>query len=94
MIFGRFPFADSPDTAAIACRHVLQGAPILRAVRDADDGMWQFLCGHPHQTDEARVISLQEALKLDASLRKIARMPCGCAAVRSSAKERWIISPR
>ena len=67
MIFGRFPFADSPDTAVITCHHVLEGSPILRVTHDADDGMWQFLCGHVHETDEARVISLQEALTLDAS---------------------------
>lgn len=92
MIFGRFPFADSPDTAAITCCHVLAGTPILRVTHDAEDGMWQFLCGQPHGTDEARVISLKEAFSLDASLQKIARMSCGCIAERESAKGRWIIS--
>ena len=94
MIFGRFPFVDSPDTAVITCHHVLEGSPILRVTHDADNGMWQFLCSHSHETDEARVISLREALTLDASLRRIARMPCGCIAVRSDAKARWIMSPQ
>ena len=49
----KFPFYDSPDTATIICCHILERqAPILYVSHDEDDGMWQFLCGETHETDE------------------------------------------
>lgn len=88
----RFPFREAPHTAALTCCHVLDGAAILRVTHDAEDGMWQFLCGKEHPVSEARVISLQEAYALDPSLGKLAAMPCGGVAVRGSRKEKWQIS--
>ena len=38
-----FPFYDSP---------------ILYISHDEDDGMWQFLCGKTHKTDDARIAFL------------------------------------
>ena len=87
----RFPFRDAPNSAAIACCHVLEGAPILRVTHDADDGMWQFLCGGEHDADQARMIALEEAYALDHSVGKLADMPCGCAAVRSAENRKWQI---
>ena len=50
-----FPFYDSPDTATIICCHILKRqAPILYVSHDEDNGMWQFLCGGTHETDEAK----------------------------------------
>ena len=88
----RFPFRERPDTAALACCHVLDGAPVLRVTHDVEDGMWQFLCGGEHDASEARVIALKEAYALDASLGKLAKLPCGCAAQRSSKTGKWKIS--
>ena len=90
----RFPFREAPDTAVITCCHVMDGAPILRVTHDAEDGMWQFLCGGTHEDSEARVIALQEACVLDATLGALAKRPCGCVAQRSSAKAQWQISKR
>ena len=51
-----FPFYDAPDTATIICCHIIDDdEPILYVSHDEDDGMWQFLCGSRHNTDEARV---------------------------------------
>lgn len=92
-LFGRrFPFRDAPDTLSIACCHVLKGAPILRVTHDAEDGMWQFLCGSAHDVSQARVIALQDAWELDASIGKLTGMSCGCIAVRENRKEKGQIS--
>ena len=32
---------------------------------DEDDGMWQFLCGKAHETDEAKLVSLKSVFDLD-----------------------------
>ena len=91
--FGRrFPFREAPETAVITCCHVMAGAPILRVTHDEEDGMWQFLCGGEHDASEARVIALQEAYALDASLGKLVKMPCGCVAQRRSKNGKWQIS--
>lgn len=87
----RFPFRDSADAAALTCCHVLDGVPILRVTHDVDDGIWQFLCGSEHDASQARVISLQEAYALDASVGKLADMPCGCTAVRRGKAAKWQI---
>ena len=70
----------------------MAGAPILRVTHDEEDGMWQFLCGGEHDAGEARVIALQEAHALDASLGKLVKLPCGCVAQRPSKTGKWQIS--
>ena len=87
----RFPFRDAPNTMSIVCCHVLDGAPVLRVTHDAEEGMWQFLCGNEHDANEARVIALEEAYALDASIGKLAGMPCGYIAVRENLKAKWQI---
>ena len=87
-----FPFRDKPNTAVITCVHVLdQERPILHAARD-EDGDWQFLCGAPHDVDEARVIALDEAYELDPSVGKLAKMGRGHSADRTDKNSNWIIS--
>ena len=50
-----FPFYDAPNTATIICCHIINGEePILFVSHDEDDGMWQFLCGKAHETDDAK----------------------------------------
>ncbi len=62
-------FYDSPDTATIICCHILERqAPILYVSHDEDDGMWQFLCGETHETDEAKLVSLKWVFDLDNSV--------------------------
>ena len=59
----KFPFYDAPNTATITCCHILEnGEPILYVSHDEDDGMWQFLCGKAHETDEAKLVSINEQI--------------------------------
>ena len=44
---------------------------------DEDDGMWQFLCGKAHETDEAKLVSLKSVFDLDNSVGILKDMPCG-----------------
>ena len=80
-----FPFHDAPDTACIVCKNVLDRRKQITFVsHDADDGMWQFLCDEPHSVDDARMISLSEALEIDGSLAQIADLPSGCQTSRKA----------
>ncbi len=90
-----FPFYDAPNTAAIICRHIVDGErPILYVSHDEDDGMWQFLCGGDHETDEALLVSLKYVFELDRSVGALKDMPCGCYATREHEDEEWMIRER
>ena len=81
----KFPFYDAPNTATITCCHILEnGEPILYVSHDEDDGMWQFLCGKAHETDEAKLVSLKSVFDLDNSVGILKDMPCGYYAERKA----------
>ena len=90
-----WPFADAPNTACITTCQVLEdGYPILMVAHDSDDGMWQILCGTTNDADDARVIGLGEALKIDPSLAQIADLPLGWRAWRKDRKSTWQKAPQ
>ena len=84
-----WPFDQSPRAAAITVRAVLDGAPILHVSHDEDDHGWQFLDGRPVDTDEARLISMAEAVAIDRSVREVADLPPGWIAWRDAAGRPW-----
>lgn len=87
-----FPFDDAPNTATIVCRHIIeQTAPILYVSHDEDDGMWQFLCGKQHETDDAKLVSLKWVYEHDPSVAVLKTMPTGSYAERESPQDKWII---
>ena len=89
------PFYDAPNTATIICCHIIDdGKPILYVSHDEDDGMWQFLCGSTHDTDEARLVSLKEAFDLDNSVGVLKDMPCGYYAERKTQNDNWLVKKR
>lgn len=87
-----FPFEDAPNTATITCCHVLNGEkPILYVSHDADDGMWQFLCGEVHEMEDAKIVSLQYIFDMDNTVGALYQMPCGYCAERRSETDDWTI---
>jgi hypothetical protein len=84
-----WPFDQSPRTAAITVRAVLEGAPILHVSHDEDDEGWQFLDGEPAELAEARIISMAGAVALDPTLLEIADLPSGWVATRDGSSEPW-----
>ena len=90
-----FPFYDSPNTAVIVCCHITDGGkPILYVSHDEDDGMWQFLCGSVHETDEARLVSLKYIYDLDHSVGILRDMPYGYYAERNTQDDNWVVKKR
>ncbi len=53
--------------------------------------MWQFLCGHRHEFDDARLVSLKSIFEMDNTVGNLSEMPCGCYAERESIKDYWVI---
>ena len=91
----KFPFSEPENTAVITCCHIIDnGADILYVSHDAEDGMWQFLCGRTHTQEQARVVSLNEIFALDNTVSELADMPCGYIAQRKSKHSKWKIKKR
>jgi hypothetical protein len=84
-----WPFDQPPNAVAITLRAVLDGAPILLVSHDADDDGWQFLDGSAVDIDNAALISMAEAVALDASIREVADLLPGWTAWRSAPGEPW-----
>lgn len=88
----KFPFEDAPNTMVITCCHILNGEkPILYVSHDADDGMWQFLCGEVHEPEDGKIVSLQYVFDMDNTVGALYQMPCGYCAERAAVTEGWTI---
>jgi len=89
-----WPFDQEPDAAAITTRQVLRSRfPILTVVHYADDHSWAFVCGTTRETKDGRVISMDDALRIDPTLASIADLPPGWVAKRSKVGAPWSRAP-
>lgn len=87
---GQWPFDQPPDVAAITTRQVVDlNYPILQVTHYDDDHSWAFLCGTTENTDDYRLVHMDEILKLEESLRSIADLPPGWSAWRSDRDSVW-----
>lgn len=87
-------FDQAPNTAAITTRQVIDlNCPILQVTHYEDDHSWAFLCGTTEETDDYRLVHMEEALKMDESLRSIADLPPGWSARRESKDSPWQKEP-
>jgi hypothetical protein len=75
-----WPFDQPRNCAVFTAREVLEREePILRVTHDTDDHGWQFL-GSDARTEDAKIISLEEAVELDPSVLQV----CVAGLLRSS----------
>jgi hypothetical protein len=81
-----WPFADSPTTAVITLRQIIEQGHTIRYVsHDQDDGAWQFLNGEDINTDDARVVALRE---YSSAIRRLQNWPiCHLAAMLGAAQQ-------
>lgn len=90
----KWSFADSEDTVAICCVHVLNRERSVHFVtHDEVDGDWQFLCGEPHDGNDGRVVCLGCMVERDQTLLALADLPRGWGADRSAVGAPWNYEP-
>jgi hypothetical protein len=77
---------DQPENAAaLTTVNVLEkNYPILVVIHYSDDHSWAFLCGTTDKTEDGRVISMIEAVRIDPTLSTIFSQPHGYATRRNS----------
>jgi len=89
-----WPFDGTPFIEALTTIRVLEDdAPILLVSHDADDGMWQVLCGTTNEPEDGRLTCLGCLLELDPTLADIADLPRGWEAYRDAVGEPWQREP-
>ncbi len=85
-----WPFDQSPHTAAITTRQVLEeNAEIRAVVHYSDDHSWAFLCGTTDDQADGRVTTMAEAVGIDDSVRAVADLPPGWKAWRDRRGAEW-----
>lgn len=83
-------FEDDLNTAVITTKYVLEGRSPILYVFHYDDGFWQFSGGEENLPDEDyRVISLEEIIKIDASVVEVSDLPYEGKAYRDKASSPW-----
>ncbi len=85
-----WPFDQAENVAALTSKNVLEeGYPILRVIHYLDDHSWAFTCGTTSKSEDGRVISMGEAVKLDPTITEIADLPPGWGASRETIGGFW-----
>lgn len=75
---------------ALACRRVLDGAPVLHVVRDGEE-RWSFLCGDDHSGEAGQAAEIDVLLQRDPSLRELGDLKPYEEAQRKSDTHPWTI---
>ncbi|MDQ0193244.1 immunity protein Imm33 domain-containing protein [Paenibacillus wynnii] len=84
-------FEDPENLAVFTTKEILERVKPIRYVsHDEEDGAWQFHTGEQTKEEDARIISLKEATKIDPSIMELANLPLGWIAFRKDEKEEWI----
>ncbi len=88
-------FTDDPKTAVFTTKFVVDQKKVITYVsHDAEDGAWQFLSDEVIEdyVKVARVISLEQVIKLDPTVLELADLPLGYFAERKTKKDKWVIA--
>jgi len=87
-----WPFDQPRNAACISLRQIFQtGAPILHVTHDTEDHGWQFLGLEDAKEEDAWVVSLEEVVKRDPSVLRLAYMLPGWHAWRKTEEDEWKI---
>ncbi|OON68848.1 DUF4262 domain-containing protein [Hymenobacter sp. CRA2] len=83
-----FKFREERNLGVFTTRQVLEGLPVLRVSHDTD-GDWQFLCTTTAETEDLRIVALEEILKRDPSLNELYQLNYGWSAWRETPEHEW-----
>lgn len=85
-----WPFDQPRNCATFTTRQVVERLePILLASHEADDHSWQFIGGSGFSMADAKLVALDEIVKLDATVLEIADLQPGWHAVRTAVGGPW-----
>lgn len=80
------------NQVAITTKYVVEGSPILWVIHNEEDGIFEFIGSEPVTTDVYRLLSMEEMIRLDDSLKQIIDIPPGFTAHRIDVNGVWKIT--
>ncbi len=87
-----WPFKDKKNVATFTVAEIAEGkSPIIYVYHDLDE-TWQFHPGDDIDSDKPKLLSLEEIVKLDPSVKELADLPTGWMATRKSKNDKWVRS--
>lgn len=85
-----WPFDQPRNCATFTMRQVLDGSePILLVSHDAEDHGWQFIGSSDASMRDAKLVCLEEIVRVDSTVIEVADLPPGWQAIRSAVGEPW-----
>ena len=86
-----WPFDQPRNCATFALRQVLDvSEPILLVSHDADDRGWQSIGASDALMADAKLVCLEEIVRLDPTVLEVAVLPLGWQAIRDHVSGRWL----
>ena len=80
-----WPFDQPRNCATFTMRQVLDGSePILLVSHDADDHGWQFIGSSDASMKDAKLVCLEEIVRVDPTVLEVADLPPGWEAIRDA----------
>lgn len=84
-------FSEPPNTIVITTKNIMLGNLYIKSVyHDIDDGFWQFLDGTEISENDAVLVSLDEIIQLDSSIKELNQLPLGWEAHRENIYTHWV----
>jgi Domain of unknown function (DUF4262) len=85
-----FRFLEERNICVFTTKQVSEGSPILLVEHDSD-GAWQFHTGDAIDFKDAKVVSLESLVKMDATLNELYYLGYGKMASRQFVGDEWVI---
>lgn len=85
-----FFFYEERNLGVFTTQDVLEGVPILHIYHN-EDGDWQFHSSTSPQEKDAKLVSLEELVKLDPSINDVYYLEYGAMAHRASKDDEWMV---
>jgi len=85
-----FKFKEERNLGVFTTHHVLDGKPVLHVFHN-ENGDWQFHSEDAPQSQDGRVVSLEQMLKLDPTLNEIFYLNYGYSASRDEVDGPWVL---
>lgn len=77
------------NRAVFTTRYVIENKAVIVYVSHDKDGDWQFFSNEDANEQDARVVSMDEILEIDPSIKEILWMPEGTEAWRKGVGQEW-----
>jgi len=85
-----WPFRDPKNVMVLTSKNIIEGiSSIVYVSHDEDDGMWQFHDGSDVEADDAILVSLEEVVSIDNTIKELYDLPLGWIAWRNEKNNEW-----